>query len=290
MYLGCGNNEWAQDAGGFATAPKWSPDLLPGSVAHWCSAAHRRPRPSSLVPVPVCPCRRAPRRRSRQLVSIVSSHTAMLEKPRPSAIPRDAHSHLDMSEDTKSTAAKAKGGRRFLYIANPGSDESSGEEDNKRSEAESSSNPQGFNYQQPPPLPSLPSQTRTAKPTRPQYAPSPLTTNLPLDHGHHYPSSRSNPTLSSPSSTSSPAVESTPPPSTPSLGAPVADLPGEPSIKQEPPIGASLNERTDGTHVTVRPTGLFEKFKAHLPHRSSLQQRTSTNTLISNTVCQCAAL
>jgi mitogen-activated protein kinase kinase kinase len=120
-----------------------------------------------------------------------------------------------------------------------------------------------------------------------------LTTNLPIDHGHHYQSSRSNPALSSPSSTSSPAVESTPPPSTPSLGAPNADLSGDPSIRQEPSIGASLNERADGTQVTVRPTGLFEKFKAHLPHRSSLQQiqqRTSTNGLIPNTVCYCVKL
>jgi hypothetical protein len=264
---------------------------LPGSVAQVLSAPAVSAASSSSAHR--LPCRRAPLRRTRQLVSHTLAHpillsTGMLEKPRPSAIPRDAHSHLDMSEDPKSTAAKAKGGRRFLYIANPGSDESSGEEDNKRSEAESSSNPQGFNYQQPPPPPSPSSQPRTPKPTRPQYAPSPLTTNLPIDHGNQ--SSRSNPTLSSPSSTSSPAVESTPPPSTPSLGAPATDLLGDASIRQEPPIGASLNERADGTHVAVRPTGLFEKFKAHLPHRSSLQQRASTNTLISNTVCLYAAL
>jgi len=187
-----------------------------------------------------------------------------------------------MSEDTKSTVTK--GGRRFLYVANPGSDESSGEEDNKRPQAEGSSQPQGFTYK-PPPLPSTSSQPRPSKPMYPQYAPSPLTTNLPIDHGHHYQSSRSNPTLSSPSSTSSPAVESTPPPSTPSLSAPAIDLTGDASIRQEPQIGLNASERGDGPHVTVRPTGLFEKFKAHLPYRSPNQQRTSGNSYHSNTVC-----
>jgi hypothetical protein len=183
-----------------------------------------------------------------------------------------------MSEDTKSTVAAAKGVRRFLYVANPGSDESSGEEDTTQ-QPESSS--QSFTYQ-PPPLPGPSSLPRPSKPMDPHYAPSPLTTNLPMDRGHHYHSSRSNPTLSSPSSTSSPAVESTPPPSTPSLGAPVSDLPGDASIRQEPPIGPGVG---DGSHVTVRPTGFFEKFKAHLPHRSPYQQRASGVPYRANTVC-----
>lgn len=186
-----------------------------------------------------------------------------------------------MADDTKSTTAK--GVRRFLYVANPGSDESSGEEDNTPSQVESSSQPTNITYK-PPPLPTPPSQTRPSRPIHPLYAPSPLTTNLPIDHGNPYHSSRSNPT-SSPSSTSSPAVESTPPPSTPSLGTPVADLPGDAAIRQEPSIGSSVNERGDGNYVTARPTGLFEKFKAHLPHRPPHQQRSSGNSYLSNTVC-----
>jgi hypothetical protein len=188
-----------------------------------------------------------------------------------------------MSENPKASTSTAKGGRRFLYIANPGSDESSGEEDDKR-QPDTSSHPQNFTYQ-PPPLPGPSPQPRPPKPMHPQYAPSPLTTNLPIDHGHHYQSSRSNPTLSSPSSTSSPAVESTPPPSTPGLSIPAVDLPGEASIRQEPSISGNLNERGDGAQAATRPTGLFDKLKAHLPHRSSVQQRTSGNSYLSNTVC-----
>lgn len=170
-----------------------------------------------------------------------------------------------MSEDTKSAAIKSN--RRFLYVANPGSDESSGEEDNHPDD----SNLSGFSYQ-PPPL-----QPRSARPIPPHYAPSPLTTNLP----NQYRSSRSN---SSPSSTSSPAVESTPPPSTPSINAPPSDLSGDPSIRQEPLLmGPNVSERGDGVHVTVRPTGFFEKIKAHLP-RPSHQTRPSGNCPLPNTV------
>jgi hypothetical protein len=179
-----------------------------------------------------------------------------------------------MSEAAKSSVAKSV---RVLYIANPGdSDGSSDEEDAKSFQAatDGTSRPHGYTYQ-PPPLPDCsPRSPHGARPIHPQYAPSPLTTNLPLDKKYHSQSSHSNPALSSPSSTSSPAVDTTPPPSTPGLGAPTIDLPGDVSVRQEPHDG----------HIGTRVTNMFGKILKHKPHRSS-PQRTSGNSFHVNTVC-----
>lgn len=181
-----------------------------------------------------------------------------------------------MSEETKSSTAVKGNARRFLYIANPGSDESSGEEDHQQSQSEGTS--QSYNYQPPP----LPSPKREPRPLPkltplPRLAPSPLTTNLPPDPGR-YRSSPSNPNLSSPSSTSSHAIESTPPPSTPGLGGPAVDLPGDVPMRQEPMIGANASDRGDGTQVTIRQPNIFDKIKAVLPHhRQSHSSKVSGN-------------
>ncbi|KAI0080311.1 hypothetical protein K474DRAFT_1689329, partial [Panus rudis PR-1116 ss-1] len=150
-----------------------------------------------------------------------------------------------MSDDARSAP---KGPRRtkprILILANPdGSDDESKPYDD-------------YNYQQPP----YPSTSQSYLPGRIQNAnpplPPPLHTDL-TEHRHCYPSSRSNPALSSPSSTSSPAVESTPPPSTPGQSQHSIDL-SEGTLRQEH-IPPAISDRPDGpskyhrSHDRVRP-------------------------------------
>lgn len=188
-----------------------------------------------------------------------------------------------MSEEAKSAVVKGNA-RRFLYIANPGSDESSGEEDAHtsaqaegpppQSQSQSQSYPQPQSQPQPQHVPTL-NPPRQPRPL-PAPSPSPLKTNLPLEpNSYHSP----NPTNSSPSSTSS-VQQSTPPPVTPGLNGPAIDLPPEQVVRHEPSIGS---ERNDG-HITIRPTNMFDKLKAHLPHRGYRASRTPGHSNAQNTV------
>lgn len=182
-----------------------------------------------------------------------------------------------MSEETKS--AVFRNARRFLYIANPGSDsDGSSGEDNQQSQAESSiSQSQTYSYQPP----ALPSPSREPRPL-PRVTPSPLTTNLPPENGPSNCYSRSNPNLSSPSSTSSHANASTPPPSTPGLGGPAVELPQE--LRHEPMIMPHY-DYSGVSHVSPRPPGFLDKIKAAMPHRHSHSSRTSNASQQSNSVC-----
>lgn len=180
-----------------------------------------------------------------------------------------------MSEDAKTAASRA---RRILYVANPGSDSEGSEEDNRQYTVYPNAQAQSYNNL-PPPLPSPPTHSpHSAKAFAPQYVPTPLTTNLPPDHGHHYQSSRSNPTLSSPSSTSSPAVESTPPPSTPGLSAPPVDLSGEGPASHEQPAPLHTNDRPEGVS-TSRAGKILQTLKSPFHHRSSHQSRPSATSI-----------
>ena len=181
-----------------------------------------------------------------------------------------------MSEETKS--AGVRNTRRFLYIANPGSDsDGSSGEDNQRSQVESGTS-QSHTYSYQPTA--LPSPSRDPRPL-PKVTPSPLTTNLPQENGP--PNGYFNPNLSSPSSTSSNANAPTPPPSTPGLGGPAVELPQEP--RHEPMIMPHYEPHYNGvSHVSSRPAGFLDKIKAAMPHRHSHSSRTSNASHQSNSV------
>lgn len=111
-----------------------------------------------------------------------------------------------MFDDSRSNMSKPRKVRpRILVVQNGGAESDSSSGDEHISQAFESSL---GNYQ--PPAQSVSYADRHPSP----HHPTPLTTR-DLPNHRNYPSSRSNPALSSPSSTSSPAVESTPPPSTP---------------------------------------------------------------------------
>lgn len=181
-----------------------------------------------------------------------------------------------MSEETKSTVVRNT--RRFLYIANPGSDsDGSSGEDNQQVES-STLQSQTYSYQPP----ALPSPSREPRPL-PRVTPSPLTTNLPPENGPTNVNSLSNPNLSSPSSTSSNANAPTPPPSTPGLGGPAVELPQEP--RHERMITPHYEPHYNGmSHVSPRPAGFLDKIKAAMPHRHSHSSRTSNASYQSNSV------
>lgn len=184
-----------------------------------------------------------------------------------------------MSEDTNPIAAGSKARGRFLYVANPGSDNSSDEEDKKRAKAlpePSSSYSQSYVYQ--PPSLTHPAALQPRAHTN-TLSPPKLTTDFTQDH-HHPPTPSSNSTtnLSSPSSTSSRAIDTTPPPSTPGVPGPSSDLGFDVSTRQEPYIGGSnTSERDDGGQISARPTNFLDKIKARIPHRQPRAARTSPN-------------
>jgi hypothetical protein len=169
-----------------------------------------------------------------------------------------------MSEYSRSTVSKA---RKVLVVANPGSDSEGSEEHlgqynvypNPASQSHYHLPAAGANYSR------YPGKAAAI-------APTPLTTNLPPDTSLHYPSSRSNPTLSSPSSTSSRAVESTPPPTTPSVPNPPGDFAGEGLPSQEPAIASSSNDRIDGAQFSSRAGNVFNPVKVPSHLRSNQLQ------------------
>jgi hypothetical protein len=171
-----------------------------------------------------------------------------------------------MSEDAKSSANKA---RRPLRVVNPGPDSGS-EEDNIR-QYTVYPNPTSQHYLPPP-------GATTHSPYTGKYVTSRLSTNLPPDNGLRYPSSRSNPTLSSPSSTSSHVVESTPPPITPSLSTPPADFSADTLSSQESSITPGSIDRFDGFPPS-RTTNIH-MLNSQLHHRNGnqLQHRTPASS------------
>lgn len=186
-----------------------------------------------------------------------------------------------MADDTKSITAANKARGRFLYIANPGSDNSSDEEEKNRVqpplEPSSSSYYQSYVYQ-PPALPQLPPPTALQPRTQLNTLPPPkLTTDFSQDHTHPTPpSSQSTTNLSSPSSSSSRAIDTTPPPSTPGVLGQSSDLGFDASGKQEPYIGGfNTSERDEGGQISARPANFFDKIKAHIPHRQTRATRSS---------------
>lgn len=168
-----------------------------------------------------------------------------------------------MSDDARS--GQPKGPRknlrpRILVVNNPGSGSSS--EDEKIVNNTYSS----YGYQ-PSGHPSSSQSLLLDRPTQSHsHIPAPLTTDLPPEHRHCYPSSRSNPSnpaLSSPSSTSSPAIESTPPPSTPGQGQPPVDLTGEATFRRDysQPL---TQDRPETAPYTSSGSTLFDRFRSPL--------------------------
>ncbi|KAH7910883.1 hypothetical protein BJ138DRAFT_1151938 [Hygrophoropsis aurantiaca] len=152
-----------------------------------------------------------------------------------------------MSEDTKSSAAKARHGR-VLIISNPDPGDSSSSEDE---------NPNKSYHIQPSPhqIPQASSSTTMPSYRGARSGPPPLT--MPLQ----YPQSSSNPTLSSPSSNSSAAIESTPPPSTP--GQPAAsDFPTDVYGEEE---ARGSRERVE---YQQQPARLVQKIADTFPWKS----------------------
>ncbi len=136
---------------------------------------------------------------------------------------------------------------RIFYVANPGSDSEGSEEDPYKQYNTYPSSSQSYASHPPLLLSQSPHLMYNTKSPPPQYAPTPLTTNLPPDHSHQYQSPRSNPALSSPSSTSSPAVESTPSPSTPGMSAPPVDLSGDGLKARDPNFAHHPVDRADSS-------------------------------------------
>ena len=150
-------------------------------------------------------------------------------------------------------------------MVNPGPDSGS-EEDNIR-QYTVYPNPTSQHYLPPP-------GAATHSPYTGRYVTSRLSTNLPSDNSLRYPSSRSNPTLSSPSSTSSHVVESTPPPITPSLSTPPADFSADTLSSQESSITPGSVDRFDGfppsrtTNIHMLNSQLHHRNGNQLQHRA----------------------
>ncbi|KAH8102547.1 MAP kinase [Cristinia sonorae] len=185
-----------------------------------------------------------------------------------------------MSDDARSAPPKGPRKRpRILVVNNPGSGSSS--------EDEKIVNPTYPSYgYQPPGHPSSSQSLLLDRPAQPHsHIPAPLTTDLPPEHRHCYPSSRSNPSnpaLSSPSSTSSPAIESTPPPSTPGQSQPPVDLVSEATFRRD--HVHPLNQERPGTAPYPSSTpGLFDRLRSHLHGRPSNSQHISARPATSPT-------
>ncbi|TCD63316.1 hypothetical protein EIP91_005662 [Steccherinum ochraceum] len=181
-----------------------------------------------------------------------------------------------MSDDARSAQPKGprKNRPRILVVNNPGSSS----EDEKIVNTSHSS----YSYQ------AHPSSSQSLLLERPSqshsHIPTPLTTDLPPEHRHCYPSSRSNPSnpaLSSPSSTSSPAIESTPPPSTPGQSQPPVDLAGDATFRRDyaHPL---TQDRPETAPYSSSGSGLFDRLRGH-PSRPANGARISNRPATSPT-------
>ncbi|KZP29968.1 hypothetical protein FIBSPDRAFT_163396 [Athelia psychrophila] len=186
-----------------------------------------------------------------------------------------------MPDDTRSITPANRACGQFLYIPNPGSDNSSDEEDKDRIQPlpdPSSSYPQSYVYQ-PPALPHMPPPTALQPRTHPNtHSPLELITNFTQDHPHPTPpSSQSTSNLSSASSSSSRAIDTTPPRS-PGVRGRSPYIGFDASSGQGPYTGGfNMSKRNEGGRVSARPSTFLDKIKARIPHRQPRPSRTYTN-------------